>query len=173
MPFLPLTIVLSFLKGTPKTAQKLPVRQDNPNCNSQQCLSATQLAHNEAEMPSDGLVRSKKRPGYAKMAPKQPENRLVLQKNAPDAWLHSDSLNMLQKVCTSCLSAMLSQRGGSSTYIHVYIYMYIYLSLSFMGISSAAPQSVQTSGFGCFGHPPTPESRSYHLFYDFASPETV
>ena len=67
-------------EGTPKTAQKLPVRQDNPKGNSQQCLSATQLARNEAEMPSDGLVRSKTRPGYAKMAPKRPENRLVLQK---------------------------------------------------------------------------------------------
>ena len=32
--------------------------------NAQRCLSATQFAHNEAEMPSDGLVRSKTRPRW-------------------------------------------------------------------------------------------------------------
>ena len=61
-------IVFWFQKGTPKTAQKRPVRRDHPKGNKRQCakvsLSATQFAHNEAEMPSDGVVRSKTRPRW-------------------------------------------------------------------------------------------------------------
>ena len=60
----PFLIVSWPQKRTPKIAQKRLIRQAHPKAKTQQALYATKFAHNDLEMPSDGLVSSKTRPRW-------------------------------------------------------------------------------------------------------------